>query len=56
MGHERVEFDERFWIEQQPQAFARGQLAPRVLLIDALVAAAFLRFRAQRQQSLSFGS
>ncbi len=36
MGHERVELDERFRVEEQLEPLARGQLAHGVLLLDAL--------------------
>ena len=35
MGHEGIELNERTWIEQQVEPLAGGQLAPRVLALDA---------------------
>ena len=52
MRDERVELDERARVEQQLESFARGQLAARVLLLDALLATAELRLGAHRHQPL----
>jgi hypothetical protein len=51
MRNEGVELDERVGIEQEVEAFARGQLAPTVLLLDSVFAAAEQRLGAHRLQS-----
>ena len=47
MGDQRVKLREAVVIEQQCQAFAGGQLAAPVLLLDAVLASAELRLLTQ---------
>jgi hypothetical protein len=48
---ERIEFHERSRVEQEVEAFARGELAAFVLLIDAVLAATESSLRAHRVKS-----
>jgi hypothetical protein len=56
VGGQRAELLERALVEQQRQPLARGELAARVLLLDALLAAAEHRPRAQLAQRLQLSA